>query len=135
MALGRINPPIGRHFLDHDYPVELIIKEKVLSLTGDAFEVKQNPGTGQNPFPIFKISPSMFTSKKEFLGMDGKKLFHLRKEHFHLHDYMKLEDENGKFCEMKKNFTSTCLISTCHVLPHPKLADTSMSQCSAPSSP
>lgn len=114
--LRRIDPPIGRHFLAHDQPANLILKEKVLSLTGDAFDVKQDPGNGQQPFPIFKVNPSFITSKKEFLSMDGKKIFDLKKEHFHLvHDYMKLEDENGKFCEMKKNFKGRHAFFSCAV--------------------
>ncbi|CAN8105500.1 unnamed protein product [Discula destructiva] len=103
--LARIDPPIGRHFTAHQQPVNLILKEKVMSLTGDAFDIKQDPGTGQDPFPIFKVDPSFLTSKKEFVGMDGRKIFDLRKDRLHLvHDYYKLEDENGKFCEIKKHF-------------------------------
>ncbi|KAJ4387343.1 hypothetical protein N0V93_007934 [Gnomoniopsis smithogilvyi] len=106
--LPRIQPPVGHHsqFINLQQPVNLILKEKVLSLTGDAFDIKVDPGNGQAPFPICKVDPSLLTSKKSFYDMQGTQLFELRKEHFHLvHEYMKLVDANGqKFGEFKKNF-------------------------------
>lgn len=106
--LPAINPPVGHHsqFINPQQSVNLILKEKVLSLTGDAFDIKVDPGNGQAPFPICKVDPSLLTSKKSFSDMQGRHLFDLRKEHFHMvHEYMKLVDGNGeKFCEFKKNF-------------------------------
>lgn len=47
----------------------------------------------------------MLTSKRAFFDMDGKHLFDLKKEHFHLHDYMKMVTEDGeKFCDIKKHY-------------------------------
>lgn len=107
--LPPVNPPVGHHshFINPQQSVNLILKEKVLSLTGDAFDIKVDPGTGQAPFPICKVDPSFLNTKKSFSDMQGRHLFDLRKEHFHLvHQYMKLVDGKGeKLCEFKKNFT------------------------------
>lgn len=76
-----------------------------MSITGDAFDIKIDPGNGQEPQPIFKVDPSWITSKKSFFDMQGNHQFDLKKEYFHLvHEYMKLVDAEGnKFCEVKKN--------------------------------
>lgn len=74
-------------------------------MTGDAFDIKIDPGNGQEPRPIFKVDPSWITSRKSFFDMQGNHLFDLKKEHFHfVHQHMKLVDKDGnKFCEVKKN--------------------------------
>lgn len=104
-ALGRISPPIGRHFLNHEHPVDLIVKERI-SWTGDDFDVSWDPGTGQNPFPIFKVRvPSIWSSRRSFRTMNHQELFEMRREkYFHLHKYMRMEDENGIFCRIKSQF-------------------------------
>lgn len=109
MSLPPVQPPFGRpQHIDPHAEVRLILKEKVMSLTGDAFDITMDPGNGQPPRPIFKVDPSLLTSKKAFFDMQGNHQFDMKKEHFHLvHQYMKLVDAEGnKFCEVKKNFTS-----------------------------
>ncbi|VDC03177.1 unnamed protein product [Peniophora sp. CBMAI 1063] len=105
--LAPINPPIGcTPFINPHQTVRLILKEKVWSLTGDAFDIKIDPQNGQEPYPIFKVDPSAITSRKSFYDMKGTHLFDLKKEHFHLvHTYYKAVNPNGdKFFEVKSGF-------------------------------
>ncbi|ROV96159.1 hypothetical protein VSDG_05062 [Cytospora chrysosperma] len=105
--LTPINPPIGcTQFINTQQQVKLVLKEKVLSITGDAFDIILDPQNGQNPYPIFKVDPSLLTSRKSFYDMQGNHLFDLKKEHFHLvHSYFKAVDPNGKkFFEVKSGF-------------------------------
>lgn len=87
----------------------LILKEKVVSITVDPFDIKLDPGDGQQPQPIFKVHPNWMTSKKAFHDMEYNYLFELRKERFHLlHEHVKLVDyDDETFCEIKKNFQGT----------------------------
>ncbi|KUI59153.1 Protein LURP-one-related 10 [Cytospora mali] len=106
--LQAINPPIGcTKFINSQQQVKLILKEKILSLTGDAFDVQLDPQNGQPPYPIFKVDPSFITSRKSFYDMQGTHLFDLKKEHFHLiHTYFKAVDPQGnKFFEVKSGFS------------------------------
>lgn len=105
-SLPPVHPPLGRpQFINPHAATRLILKEKVMSITGDAFDIRLDPGNGQTPQPFFKVDPSWITSKKSFFDLQGNHLFDLKKEHFHLlHEYMKLVDKDGnKFCEVKKN--------------------------------
>lgn len=106
--LQPINPPIGcTEFIDHNRETKLIIKEKVMSITGDAFDIKLDPQNGQPPRPVFKVDPSLITSRKSFHDVNGKHLFDVKKEHFHLvHRYFKAVDPSGtKFFEIKSGFS------------------------------
>lgn len=107
-GLQPMNPPIGcTQFINPHQETKLIIKEKVMSITGDAFDIKIDPGNGQPPQPIFKVDPSWITSRKSFHDMNGNHLFDVKKEHFHLvHTYFKAVDPNGtKFFEVKSGFS------------------------------
>lgn len=111
-TLPALPAPLGRldeQFLNPQRATTLILKEKIFSLTGDAFEIKLDPGNGREPYPVLKVDPSILTSKRAFSDMSGRHLFDLKKEHFHpVHEYMKLVDaEDNKFCEMKKHITGT----------------------------
>lgn len=106
MSLPPVHPPIGRpQNINPQYETRLILKEKVRSITGDAFDIKVDPGNGQQPQPIMKVDPSWITSRKSFYDMQGNHMFDLKKEYLHfVHAYMKLVDPEGKkFCEVKKN--------------------------------
>lgn len=106
--LQPINPPIGcTEFIDHNRETKLIIKEKVMSITGDAFDIKLDPQNGQPPHPVFKVDPSLITSRKSFHDVNGKHLFDVKKEHLHLvHKYYKAVDPSGtKFFEVKSGFS------------------------------
>lgn len=114
MCLPPVHPPVGRpDFINPHGPTRLILKEKVMSITGDAFEITLDPGNGQQPQPIFKVKPNWVTSKKQFCNMSNNHLFDLRKEHIHVfHEYMKLVDTNdNKFCQIKKNMTCTAYLN------------------------
>lgn len=103
-----MNPPIGcTQFINPNQETKLIIKEKVMSITGDAFDIKIDPQNGQPPQPIFKVDPSWITSRKSFHDMNGNHLFDVKKEHFHLvHKYFKAVDPSGtKFFEIKSGFS------------------------------
>lgn len=105
--LAPVNPPIGcTQFIDPQRQVKLILKEKVISLTGDTFDIIIDPQNGQKPHPIFKVDPSILTSKKSFYDMQSNRLFDLKKEHFHpVHKYFKAVDPKGKkFFEVKSGF-------------------------------
>lgn len=53
--------PNGRErFTNHAEPITLILKEKVLSLTGDAFEIRIDPQNGQEPYPALKVDRMFF---------------------------------------------------------------------------
>lgn len=106
--LHPVVPPIGcTQFINPQQEVKLILKEKVVSITGDAFEVNIDPQNGQKPYPIFKVDPSLLTSKKAFYDMQGTHIFDLKKEHFHLvHSYFKAVDPQGnKILEVKSGFS------------------------------
>lgn len=107
--LQPINPAIGcfAQFTNPNQETKLIIKEKVMSITGDAFDIKLDPQNGQPPHPVFKVDPSWITSRKSFHDVNGNHLFDVKKEHFHLvHNYFKAVDPNGtKFFEVKSGFS------------------------------
>lgn len=79
----------------------LVLKEKILSLSGDSFDIKL-----ENGMPLLKVDgawPS-FSGKKKVEDMSGNHLFDLRKEHMHLHTTYKMEDPDGKMiCEVRNN--------------------------------
>lgn len=106
--LQPMNPPIGcTQFINPHQETRLIIKEKVMSITGDAFDIKIDPQNGQPPHPVFKVDPSWITSRKSFHDVNGNHLFDVKKEHFHLvHNYFKAVDPSGKkFFEVKSGFS------------------------------
>lgn len=105
--LQPVSPPIGcTQFINPQQQVKLILREKVFSLTGDAFDIQLDPQNGSKPYPVFKVDPSLLTSRKSFYDMQGNHLFDLKKEHFHLvHSYFKAVDPQGnKFFEVKSGF-------------------------------
>lgn len=105
--LHPVNPPIGTtEFINPRQETRLILKEKVRSVTGDAFDIKIDPGNGQPPQPIFKVDPSWITTKKSFYDMNGKHLFDVKKEWFHMiHRTFKAVDPQGtKFFQVKSGF-------------------------------
>ncbi|ROV91084.1 hypothetical protein VPNG_09919 [Cytospora leucostoma] len=102
--LQPVYPPMGcTQYVNPQNETKLILKENILSVTGDAFDVQIDPQDGQDPYPIFKVDPSFITSKKAFYDMQDNHLFDLRKEHFHLvHKTFKAVDPQGnKFFEVK----------------------------------
>lgn len=90
-------------------PQTLVLKEKVLSVSGDSFEIKLANGQ-----PIMKVHGAWvsLSGRKKVEDAQGKHLFDIVKEHLHVHTTYALEDPHGKkVCEVKSNLTSKfCLL-------------------------
>jgi len=83
-------------------PETLVMKEKVLSLTGDSFSIKLANGT-----PVLKVEGKLMSisGRKKMFDMQGKHVCSIVKEHFHIHTTYAVEDANGaKIMQVKSNF-------------------------------
>lgn len=81
-----------------------MLKEKVLSLTGDSFSIKLANGT-----PLFQVEGKVMSisGRKTFRDMAGNHLFDICKEHFHIHTTFAVKDPNDqKIMEVKSKFAS-----------------------------
>ncbi|GIK07533.1 hypothetical protein Aspvir_003199 [Aspergillus viridinutans] len=81
----------------------LALKEKVLSLSGDSFDVKLANGQ-----PIFQIKAKLMSisGRKSVFDMAGNHLFDIVKEHLHIHTTFAAEDPHGKkLLEVKSSFS------------------------------
>ncbi|CAK7216512.1 hypothetical protein SCUCBS95973_002823 [Sporothrix curviconia] len=82
-------------------PETLVLKEKILSLSGDSFDVLLANGQ-----PLLKVKGKVFTlgSRKSVFDMSGTHLFDIYREVMHIHTTYVLEDPQGnKFFEMRNN--------------------------------
>ena len=80
----------------------LILKEKVMSLSGDSFDIKLANGQ-----PIFKIQGRHMTmsGRKTVTDMQGNHLFDIVKELMHIHATYAAEDPKGnKILQIKNSF-------------------------------
>ncbi|KAH6959036.1 hypothetical protein FAVG1_03278 [Fusarium avenaceum] len=80
----------------------LVLKEKVMSLTGDSFDIKLANGQ-----PILKVEGKVMSisGRKKVFDMNGNHLFSIAKEHLHIHTTYAVEDPNGvKIMEVKNSF-------------------------------
>lgn len=80
----------------------LAIKEKIMSLTGDSFDVKLANGQ-----PVFKVKGKLMSisGRKSVTDMSDNHLFDLVKEHLHLHTTYAAESPDGKkLLEVKSGF-------------------------------
>ena len=87
-------------------PETLVMKEKVLSLTGDSFSIKLANGT-----PVLKVEGKLMSisGRKKMFDMQGKHVCSIVKEHFHIHTTYAVEDANGaKIMQVKSNFKRGC---------------------------
>lgn len=83
-------------------PETIVLKEKVLSLTGDSFSIKLQNGT-----PILQVEGKVMSisGRKKVRDMAGNHLFDIVKEHFHIHSTFAIEAPNGqKIMEVKSSF-------------------------------
>jgi hypothetical protein len=81
----------------------LVLKEKVLSLSGDSFDIKTI--TGQ---PVFQVKGEVFSlsGRKHLSDMSGNVLFTIRKKLIALHATYYAEDANGNVLfEVKGKFS------------------------------
>lgn len=84
------------------YGETLILKEKLMSLSGDSFDIKLANGQ-----PIFKVQGRHMTisGRKSVSDMSGNHLFDIVKEHLHIHSTYVAEDPQGKkILEIKNSF-------------------------------
>ncbi|KAF4340873.1 LURP-one-related 10 [Fusarium beomiforme] len=80
----------------------LVLKEKVMSLTGDSFDIKLANGQ-----PILKVEGKVMSisGRKKVFDMNGNHLFSIVKEHLHIHTTFAVEDPQGvKLMEVKSSF-------------------------------
>ena len=80
----------------------LILKEKVMSLSGDSFDIKLASGQ-----PVFKIQGRHMTisGRKSLSDMQGNHLFDVVKELMHIHATFAVEDAKGnKIVSIKNSF-------------------------------
>ncbi|KAF2022347.1 hypothetical protein BU24DRAFT_488573 [Aaosphaeria arxii CBS 175.79] len=99
-ALPPVPQPIGifDQFIARQ-PETLVLKEKVLSLSGDSFSIKLTNGS-----PLFQVEGKVMSisGRKTVRAMDGTHLFDICKEHFHLHTtYAVLDPNDNKIMEVK----------------------------------
>ncbi|KAF2449745.1 hypothetical protein P171DRAFT_451867 [Karstenula rhodostoma CBS 690.94] len=84
------------------YPTTIVLKEHVLSLTGDTFSIKLEDGT-----PILQVEGKIMSisGRKKVRDMSGNHLFDIVKEHLHIHATYACEDPQGqKLMEVKNSF-------------------------------
>ncbi|KAF2743626.1 DUF567-domain-containing protein [Sporormia fimetaria CBS 119925] len=80
----------------------LVLREKVMSLSGDSFEIKLANGT-----PLFRVEGSVLSisGRKKFTDMAGNHLFDICREHLHIHTTFVLENpQKQKIMEVKYKF-------------------------------
>ncbi|KAJ5438385.1 uncharacterized protein N7458_009383 [Penicillium daleae] len=81
----------------------LIMKEKVLSVSNDSFEVKL--ASGQSLLKVHGAWASL-SGRKKVEDVQGKHLFDIVKEHLHIHTTYALEDTHRKkIAEVKNNLS------------------------------
>ena len=104
---------IFKPFMAHNGST-IVLKEHVLSLTGDSFSIKTADGT-----PILQVEGKMMSisGRKKVTDMAGNHLFDIIKEHFHIHTTFAIEDPQGqKLMEVKNSFKR----KLCHLFPSAK---------------
>jgi uncharacterized protein YxjI len=84
-------------------PRTLVMKEKVLSVSGDSFEVKL--ASGESLLKVHGAWASI-SGRKKVEDIHGKHLFDIVKEHLHLHTTYAIEDPHRKKIAEVKNSLS-----------------------------
>lgn len=93
--IGQFNATIAQR------PETIILKEKVLSLSGDSFDIKNVNG---QPFLKVKGRHATISGRKSVYDMQDNHLFDLYKEHFHLHSTYAAETPDKKvFLQIKSS--------------------------------
>ncbi|KAI2643575.1 DUF567-domain-containing protein [Xylaria nigripes] len=104
--------PLGLfpQFLARQYET-LIMKEKILSLSGDSFDIKTMNGQ-----PLFQVKGEILSlsGRKHFMDMNGRELFTIRKKLLALHATFYAEDPEGNVIfEVKGKFSIGTSKSIC----------------------
>jgi hypothetical protein len=84
----------------------LVLKEKVMSLSGDSFDVCLANGQ-----PLIRVQgkTASISGRKKVYDVGGKYLFDLYKEHMHIHStYVADIEGQGKIMEVKSSFKRGC---------------------------
>ncbi|KAJ5496545.1 hypothetical protein N7463_008532 [Penicillium fimorum] len=84
-------------------PQTIILREKVLSVSGDSFEIKLANGA-----PFLKVQGAWvsLSGRKKVEDAQGNHLFDIVKELLHIHSTYAIEDtHHKKICEVKSNLT------------------------------
>jgi hypothetical protein len=87
-------------------PETIVLKEKVLSWSGDDFHIKLANGT-----PILRVEGKVWSvgGRKKVYDMQGNHLFDIIKELFHLHTTFALEDaKRQKIMEVRNAIKRMC---------------------------
>ncbi len=87
----------------------LILKERILSLSGDSFDIKLANGQ-----PLLRVQGKVMSisGRKSVFDMAGNHLFDVCKEHFHLHStYVCIDPQGNTFFEVKSKIACMCLAS------------------------
>jgi uncharacterized protein YxjI len=82
-------------------PQTIVLKEKVLSVSGDSFEIKLANGQ-----PFLKVHGAWISisGRKKVEDANGNHLFDIVKELLHIHTTYAIEDTHRKkICEVKSN--------------------------------
>ncbi|KAF2875603.1 tubby C-terminal-like domain-containing protein [Massariosphaeria phaeospora] len=102
-GLAPVPAPIGVYAnLIAQAPETIVLKEKVLSLTGDSFHIKLANGT-----PILQVEGKVMSisGRKKVRDMAGNHLFDICKELLHLHTTFVIKDpQDQKVMEVKSKF-------------------------------
>ena len=92
-----------QHIAQHS--TTLVLREKMLSLSGDSFSISTVPGNT----PIFSVSGSAFSlsGRKTISDTSGTPLFDIRKEHFKIPStyYAETPNDEKKIFEVKGKFS------------------------------
>ncbi|KAH7119868.1 tubby C-terminal-like domain-containing protein [Dendryphion nanum] len=103
-ALNPVPQPIGifEQYIARQ-PETLVLKEKVISLSGDSFSIKLQNGT-----PLIQVEGKVMSisGRKTVRDMAGTHLFDIVKERLHLHaTYAIKTPDNQKIMEVKSKFS------------------------------
>lgn len=104
--LGQVAKPIGifKQFISKE-PQTIVLREKVLSLSGDSFNIKSVNGK-----PLLKVQGAWvsISGRKRVEDVNGNHLFDIVKELLHLHATYAIESPRGeKMCEVRNNIRAT----------------------------
>jgi hypothetical protein len=87
-------------------PQTLVLKEKVLSVSGDSFDIKL--ANGETLLKVHGTWVSL-SGRKKVEDVHGKHLFDIVKEHLHIHSTYAIEDAHRKkICEVKSSLKCKC---------------------------
>ncbi|KAF2651216.1 hypothetical protein K491DRAFT_682318 [Lophiostoma macrostomum CBS 122681] len=101
--LAPVLPPVG-YFTQFTQPEPetIVLKEKVLSITGDSFSIKTVGG-----IPLFQVEGKVMSlsGRKKVRDMQGNHLFDICKEHFHIHTTFAIKGpDDKKIMQVKSKF-------------------------------